>query len=79
MSGIGESKSAFYQKGVNCFQRLFIAHTFLNPYLYSPEKMQEAEGVTEDAKMTEPTEWVRKMNSIRNQAEEIILVEMIYT
>ena len=42
-------------------------------------QMQEAEGVTEDAKMTEPMEWVRKMNSIRNRAEEIIKVEMIYT
>ena len=42
-------------------------------------QMQEAEGVTEDAKMTEQMEWVRKMNSIRNRAEEIILVEMIYT
>lgn len=42
-------------------------------------QMQEVEGVTEDAKMTEPMEWVRKMNSIRNRAEEIILVEMIYT
>lgn len=40
-------------------------------------QMQEAEGVTEDAKMTEPMEWVRKMNSIRNQAEEIVEVEMI--
>lgn len=40
---------------------------------------QEAEGVTEDSKMTEPMEWVRKMNNIRNRAEEIILVEMIYT
>ena len=42
-------------------------------------QMQEVEGVTEDAKLTEPMEGVRKMNSIRNRAEEIILVEMIYT
>ncbi len=43
----------------------------------SIRQMQEAEGVTEDAKMTEPMEWVRKMNSIRNRAEEIVEVEMI--
>ncbi len=42
-------------------------------------QMQEAEGVTEDAKMTEQMEWVRKMNSIRNRAEEIVMREMIYT
>lgn len=42
-------------------------------------QMQEAEGVTEDVKMTEPMEWVRKMNSVRNRAEEIIKVEMIFT
>lgn len=27
--------------------------------------------------MTEPMEWVRKMTSIRNRAEEIVEVEMI--
>ena len=35
-------------------------------------QMQEAEGVTEALKAENQLEWVRRMNSIRNRAEEII-------
>ena len=35
-------------------------------------QMQEAEGVTEALKAANQLEWVRRMNSIRNRAEEII-------
>ena len=35
-------------------------------------QMQEAEGVTEALKAADQLEWVRRMNSIRNCAEEII-------
>ena len=35
-------------------------------------QMQEAEGVTEALKAADQLEWVRRMNSIRNRAEEII-------
>ena len=41
-------------------------------------QMQEAEGVTETLKAAGQLEWVRRMNSIRNCAEEIIQAEMIY-
>lgn len=41
-------------------------------------QMQEAEGVTEALKAADQLEWVRRMNSIRNRAEEIIQAEMIY-
>ena len=41
------------------------------------EQMKEAEGVTEDLKAVDQMAWVGAMNSIRNQAEEIILREMI--
>lgn len=41
-------------------------------------QMMEAEGVTEELKSREQMEWVRKCNSIRNRAEEIIRAEMIY-
>lgn len=41
-------------------------------------QMQEAEGVTEALKAADQLEWVRRMNSIRNCAEEIIQAEMIY-
>ena len=42
------------------------------------QQMQEAEGVTETLKAAGQLEWVRRMNSIRNCAEEIIQAEMIY-
>lgn len=41
-------------------------------------QMQEAEGVTEALKAADPLEWVRRMNSIRNRAEEIIQKELIF-
>ena len=40
-------------------------------------QMQEAEGVTEALKAANQLEWVRRMNSIRNRAEEIIKTELI--
>ncbi len=41
-------------------------------------QMQEAEGVTEALKAVDQLEWVRRMNSIRNRAEEIIKSELIF-
>ena len=41
-------------------------------------QMQEAEGVTEALKAADQLEWVRRMNSIRNRAEEIIQKELIF-
>ena len=41
-------------------------------------QMQEAEGVTEALKAADQLEWVRRMNSIRNRAEEIIKIELIF-
>lgn len=41
-------------------------------------QMQEAEGVTEALKTADQLEWVRRMNSIRNRAEEIILREIVF-
>ena len=41
-------------------------------------QMQEAEGVTEVLKAADQLEWVRRMNSIRNRAEEIIKTELIF-
>ena len=38
----------------------------------------KAEGVTEALKRSDQLEWVRRMNSIRNRAEEIVLNEIIY-
>ena len=41
-------------------------------------QMQEAEGVTEALKAADQLEWVRRMNSIRSRAEEIIQKELIF-
>ena len=41
-------------------------------------QMQEVEGVTEALKAADQLEWVRRMNSIRNRAEEIIKTELIF-
>ena len=42
------------------------------------QQMQEPEGVTETLKAADQLEWVRRMNSIRNRAEEIIKSELIF-
>jgi hypothetical protein len=41
-------------------------------------QMARAEGVTEQLKAENQMEWVRRMNSIRNRAEEIVSDELIY-
>ena len=40
--------------------------------------MARQEDVTEALKATDQMEWVRRMNSIRNRAEEIVLTELVY-
>ena len=42
------------------------------------QQMMKAEGVTEAMKAENQMLWVQSMNSIRNRAEEIIKVELIY-
>ena len=39
----------------------------------------KAEGVTEELKKQDQMEWVRRMNSIRDRAEEIVRNDLIYT
>lgn len=40
--------------------------------------MKKREGVTEALKASDQMEWVRRMGSIRNRAEEIVMSEVIY-
>ena len=42
------------------------------------EQMAKQEGVTEKIKAQDQMLWVRKMNNIRNAAEEIVLNEIVY-
>ena len=43
-----------------------------------PELMKSA-GVTENLKASDPMKWVQTMNSLKAQAEEVILNELIYS
>ena len=40
-------------------------------------QMAKREGVTEALKAVDQIEWLRRMNSIRNRAEEIVLNELV--
>ena len=42
------------------------------------DSMKQAEGITEQLKATNQMEWVRRMNSIRNRAEEIVKSEVLF-
>ncbi|MBO4693601.1 MAG: TnpV protein [Clostridia bacterium] len=42
------------------------------------DQMKQAEGISEELKATDQMEWVRRMNSIRGRAEEIVLNKLIY-
>ena len=41
-------------------------------------QMKGREGVTEALKAVDQTEWIQRMNSIYNRAEEIVLNELVY-
>lgn len=41
-------------------------------------QMQKAESVTEKMKAINQWEWIQRMGSIHNRAEEIVLSELIY-
>lgn len=42
------------------------------------DQMKQAEGVTEQLKAADQMEWVCRMNSIRNRAEEIVKSEVVF-
>ena len=42
------------------------------------EQMKQAEGVTERLKAADQREWVRRMNSIRGRAEEVVKSEVVF-
>ena len=41
-------------------------------------QLAQQEGITEQLKAENQMEWVARMNSIRNRADEIVLNELIY-
>ena len=47
-------------------------------FLRLVEQYADTEGVTEALKADDPMAWVRKMNSIRNRANEAVMQEIVY-
>lgn len=41
-------------------------------------QMKPKEGITEELKMNDMMEWVRRMNNLRNRIQEIVLAEVVY-
>ncbi len=48
-------------------------------FLRLVKQMADAEGITETLKASDQMEWVRRMNSIRNRAMEIVNTELIFS
>lgn len=42
-------------------------------------QLAEAEGINEQLKVSDQLGWISRMNSIRSQAEEIVLQEILYS
>lgn len=42
------------------------------------KQLKTTQGITEQLKADSPMEWVRKMNCIRQQAEEIVIKELLH-
>ena len=47
-------------------------------FLRLVEQYADAEGVTVRLRASDPQSWVRKMNGIRNRANEIVMQEIVY-
>ena len=55
-----------------------IDHTCAERVELIMNQLAQREGVTEALKASDQLEWVRRMNSIRERAEEIVLSELVY-
>lgn len=42
------------------------------------KQLKTTQGITEQMKANSPMEWVRKMNCVRQQAEEIVIKELLH-
>ena len=42
------------------------------------KQLVAVEGISEDLKSRNQMEWVRRMNSIRNRVDEIVMTEIVY-
>ena len=87
----GERKRRYMRTNQKPIYSAILMNGTLNAYLEEIEQtanemldrliaqMAEIEGITEQLKAENQIEWVKRMNSVRSRAEEIVFSEMIYT
>ena len=87
---MGTATSAVPEKASPCTLLQFAHCWALNSYLTEIElqaqalfndivmRLSEEENVTENLKATDPMEWVKRSNNIRNRATEIVNAEVIF-
>lgn len=86
----GRAHAAFLKRTQRHVYSQFVAEGGLGTYLAQIDEqanvmlerlirqMAEREGVTEQLKAADQMEWVRRMNSIRNRAEEVVNSDLIF-
>lgn len=86
----GSLRRTFVQKHHNAIYSVMMMNGTLLQYLEDVNKlccdeldrlipsMAKNEGITEALKSSNQMEWVRRMNGIRNRAEEFILKDYVY-
>ena len=55
-----------------------IDHACIDQMELLTRQMADREGVSEALKTADQLKWVRRMNSIQNRAEEIVMNELVY-
>lgn len=86
----GERRRQFLRKAKRPVYSAMLMRGTLNAHLEETDRqaeelldrltkqLAEQEGITEALKAEDQMEWVRRMNSIRSRAEEVVLAELIY-
>ena len=86
----GERRRQFLRKAKRPIYSAMLMRGTLNAHLEETDRqaeelldrltkqLAEHEGVTEALKAEDQMGWVRRMNSIRSRAEEVVLAELIY-
>ena len=86
----GQRRRAYLQEHNKALYTAMLLSGKLNAHLEAVDKDAEqmfdrlmcqyavAEGITEELKATDQTEWVRGLNNIRSRVQEIVQKELIY-
>lgn len=86
----GQRHLKFLQKSRRLTYINLLTSGELNEYLYEIDKqarerfgrivkrLKTTQGITEQMKADNPMEWVRKMNCVGQQAEEIVIKELLH-